>query len=116
MLNYLFYILGALCLAAGTVLILASFYRLGLRGLYFGDHFGFLFKEKVTSFPYDILDSPQYVGTCLAHFGLSFCYRSPTGVLFTLFYMLCYWILNQVEGRKLKIFYPPTKSDSLKSQ
>ena len=119
LLNYPCYFIGGLMVTAGSLLVLASFYRLGLRGLYFGDHFGFFFKEKVSAFPYDKFDSPQYVGTVMLHFGFGFWYRSPTAFLFALLYMLCYSILGRVEEQKLKIFYPEMKQESkseLKSQ
>ena len=86
--NYPCFVIGGVMATIGTLLVLASFYRLGLRGLYFGDHFGFFFKEKVTVFPYDTFDSPQYVGTIMLHFGFGFCYRSPTGFLFAFY--TCY--------------------------
>lgn len=117
--NYPCYLIGGLLFALGSVLVIASFYRLGLRGLYFGDHFGFFFKEKVTAFPYDRFESPQYVGTCMIHVGFGFIYRSPTAFLLAIIYMLKYSILNVFEGRKLKIFYPDnkdTKSSEVKSQ
>ena len=110
-LNYPCYLLGGVLCAAGSILVVASFYRLGLRGLYFGDHFGFFFKEKVTAFPYDILSSPQYVGTCMIHSGFGFLYLSPAAFLIACLYVLCYLILNVVEGAKLKIFYPENKSE-----
>jgi phosphatidylethanolamine N-methyltransferase len=117
--NYPCYLLGGILFALGSVLVVASFYRLGLRGLYFGDHFGFFFKEKVTAFPYDRFESPQYVGTCMIHVGIGFIYRSPTAFLLAVLYMLKYSILNVFEGRKLKIFYPDnkeTRSSEVKSQ
>lgn len=117
--NYPCFVIGGVMATIGTLLVLASFYRLGLRGLYFGDHFGFFFKEKVTAFPYDTFDSPQYVGTIMLHFGFGFCYRSPTGFLFAFLYMLCYSILGRIEEQKLKIFYPSINEDKnseLKSQ
>jgi methylene-fatty-acyl-phospholipid synthase len=117
--NYPCYVLGGLLIAFGTILVLASFYRLGLRGLYFGDHFGFFFKEKVTAFPYDMFSSPQYVGTCMIHYGFGFIYRSPAAFLIATLYTLCYSILNIFEGAKLKIFYPDSsesKSSAVKSQ
>ena len=110
--NFPLFLIGGIMVIVGSLLVLASFYRLGLRGLYFGDHFGFVFNEKITAFPYDTFDSPQYVGTVMLHFGFGFTYRSPTGFLFSFLYMLCYYILNKVEEQKLKIFYPQLKLES----
>ena len=73
--NFPLFLIGGIMVIVGSLLVLASFYRLGLRGLYFGDHFGFVFNEKITAFPYDTFDSPQYVGTVMLHFGFGFTYR-----------------------------------------
>ena len=97
-----------LMMAFGLVLITYSFYRLGLRGMYFGDHFGFLFKEKITKFPYNHFDNPQYVGTSSFFIGYSLFYHSPAGIFITILMNCLYKILNVVEERKLKIFYPET--------
>jgi methylene-fatty-acyl-phospholipid synthase len=93
-------------MAFGLVLLTMSFYRLGMRNMYFGDHFGFLFKERITSFPYNIVDDAQYVGTTFFFMGFSLCYHSPTGVFLTLVINVLYKVLSLVESSKLKEFYP----------
>jgi phosphatidylethanolamine/phosphatidyl-N-methylethanolamine N-methyltransferase len=93
-------------IAYGLLLIAGSFYRLGMRNMYFGDHFGFLFKEKITAFPYNHTKDPQYVGLTLFGIGYSLVHHSPAGIFLTLFVFILYKILNLVEDRKLKIFYP----------
>jgi phosphatidylethanolamine N-methyltransferase len=101
--------LCVISMAFGLVFVAASFYRLGMRGMYFGDHFGFLFKEKITKFPYDYFENPQYVGTTAFFIGYSLFHHSPAGVVLTLLINSLYHVLNIVEERKLKIFYPPSK-------
>lgn len=103
-----------LSMAFGLVLIAFSFYRLGLRNMYFGDHFGFLFKEKITSFPYNYFENPQYVGTTTFYLGFSIAFHSPAGVVITLLVNVLYRILNIVEERKLKVFYPDSNEDCSK--
>ncbi len=93
----------------GLILVVFSFYRLGLRGMYFGDHFGFLFKEKITSFPYNHFPNAQYVGTTWFFVGFSLAFHSLAGIFIALLVYLLYQILNVVESRKLEIFYPPNK-------
>jgi phosphatidylethanolamine N-methyltransferase len=100
--------LSLISMAFGLALVAGSFYRLGMRGMYFGDHFGFLFKEKITQFPYGYFENPQYVGTTAFFIGYSLYCHSPTGVVLTLLINLLYHLLNVVEERKLKIFYPQT--------
>jgi phosphatidylethanolamine N-methyltransferase len=95
----------------GLILVFFSFYRLGLRGMYFGDHFGFLFQQRITEFPYDYFENPQYVGTTTFFIALSIRHGSPAGVLITILLYLFYRILNEVERRKLDIFYPNNKSE-----
>ena len=90
----------------GLTLVFFSFYRLGMRNMYFGDHFGFLFKEKITTFPYNHFENPQYVGTTCFFLGFSLAFKSPAGVFITLVMNILYHVLNIVEEKKLKIFYP----------
>jgi methylene-fatty-acyl-phospholipid synthase len=90
----------------GIILVIFSFYRLGLRGMYFGDHFGFLLKEKIVSFPYNYFPNAQYVGTTWLFIGYAIAFHSPAGLFITLLINILYQILNLVESKKLEIFYP----------
>jgi len=94
----------------GTVLVTMSFYRLGLRGMYFGDHFGFLFKEKITQFPYNYFPNAQYVGTTSMLIGYSLARHSASGIFIAVLVYVLYKILTIVEFRKLKVFYPEKKN------
>lgn len=98
----------------GLILVVFSFYRLGLRGMYFGDHFGFLFKEKITNFPYNYFPNAQYVGTTWSFIGFSLAFHSLCGIFISLFVYFLYQILNVVESRKLEIFYPPANENKIK--
>ena len=93
----------------GLVLVAMSFYRLGLRGMYFGDHFGFLFKEKITQFPYNYFPNAQYVGTTATMIGYSLIKHSAFGIFISMFIYGQYQILWIVENKKLKVFYPSPK-------
>ncbi len=104
--SYVLLTIGYILIIIGLVLVAFSFYRLGLRGMYFGDYFGFLFKEKIVSFPYDILENPQYVGTCCFFTGLSLTHYSPAGLFLTLFINANYTFLNYFEASNLAVFYP----------
>jgi len=110
--NILVFIIGYSLIIFGLFIVALSFYRLGLRGMYFGDYFGFLFKEKIVNFPYDIMENPQYIGTCSFFFGVSMTHLSPAGLVLTLFINLTYQILNHFESRNLAIFYPPNNESS----
>lgn len=102
-------IIGATMIAAASLLIMITFYRMGIRGMYFGDHFGFLFHEKITEFPFSHLDNPQYVGTTTFLIGCAIYYHSPAGAVLAALTYILYCILNVVEGKKLAEFYPSSK-------
>eukprot|EP01094_Clydonella_sp_ATCC50884_P016062 TRINITY_DN26756_c0_g1_i1.p1 TRINITY_DN26756_c0_g1~~TRINITY_DN26756_c0_g1_i1.p1 ORF type:complete len:197 (-),score=16.23 TRINITY_DN26756_c0_g1_i1:280-870(-) len=70
----------------GTTFVLTSFYQLGFTGTYLGDYFGILMSERVTSFPFSVLDNPMYVGATINFLATSIWYGSPAGLL------LCAWI------------------------
>jgi phosphatidylethanolamine N-methyltransferase len=100
-------ILGVVLFLIGAVLVVKSFHRLGLRGMYFGDHFGFLFVEKINTFPYNYFENPQYIGSLICHLGLSLAFRSTHGLILTLFIYLCNkFVFLFYEEKKLKVFYP----------
>ena len=53
----------------GGVLVLGSFYRLGITGTYLGDHFGILLRQRVTEFPFNFCSHPMYEGSTLIFLG-----------------------------------------------
>ncbi len=94
----------------GGVLVLYAFRKLGLRGMYFGDHFGFLMKKRIDSFPYNYMENPQYVGSMMIYIGFSFICRSLTGFLLTGVLIICNQILFRIfEKKRLKEFYKDNK-------
>lgn len=105
-------IFSYLIMAFGLILLAFSFYRLGLRGMYFGDHFGFLFKEKIISFPYNYFPNAQYVGTTAFFIGFSLAYHSLAGIFMSVLIYLLYQILSILESKKLEIFYPPKNKNN----
>lgn len=107
----LVYLISYPMMFVGFSLVVLSFYRLGLRGMYFGDHFGFLFKEKITAFPYNYVANPQYVGTTLLFTGISAANGSPVGLFLTLLVNVLYRVLYIVEGSKLEQFYPSIRAE-----
>lgn len=105
---YLFILacIGSLLIVFGSYLLVSGFRLLGLRGMYFGDHFGYVFPEKIHEFPYNKFSDPQYFGINLIYFGISIAYASPSGIILSLILYLCNQITFQVEKRKLNLFYP----------
>jgi phosphatidylethanolamine/phosphatidyl-N-methylethanolamine N-methyltransferase len=101
---------GLVLVTVGFLLVIITFYRMGMRGMYFGDHFGFFFSEKITSFPFSHLENPQYVGTTCFFFGSAMYYHSPAGAVLTVVTYVLYKVLNVIESKKLEEFYPSSKS------
>lgn len=67
----LWYFVGIVCGAFGAILVLSSFYKLGFFGTYLGDYFGILMSERVTGFPFNLVDHPMYDGSSLLFTGMA---------------------------------------------
>lgn len=83
---------GAALFVSGSVFVLTSMWALGVTGTYLGDYFGILMDKKVTSFPFNVLDAPMYVGSTLNFLGTALWYGRPAGVLLTGLVWICYSI------------------------
>ena len=81
--NEVFIALAYLLIAIGSVFVIASGYRLGFYCSFMGDYFGILLKERVTGFPFNIVEDPMYVGSALVYLGLALMYGSLVGILLT---------------------------------
>jgi methylene-fatty-acyl-phospholipid synthase len=104
--NMISNVVGISILIFGSLLWITSLIKLGLRGSYFGDHFGFLFSKKIESFPFNVLENPQYTGSKIFLLGQSILFRSPTGVFLTLTISLFYSFLFFVfEKKNIKKIY-----------
>ena len=81
--NSFFDAIGYLLLVSGAILVISSGYQLGFFCSFMGDYFGILLDEKVTNFPFNVVDDPMYVGSALIYLGLSFQHASVVGILLT---------------------------------
>jgi len=54
--------------------------------------------ERVTSFPFNVLDNPMYVGSAMSFFGTSFWYGKPIGFLLSIEVSIMYVIAMMLEG------------------
>ena len=90
--NEVFHALGYLLIAIGSSFVIASAYRLGFYCSFMGDYFGILLKERVTGFPFNIVEDPMYVGSALVYLGLALLYGSLIGILLTCCIGLSYGI------------------------
>jgi phosphatidylethanolamine/phosphatidyl-N-methylethanolamine N-methyltransferase len=76
----------------GQILVLSSFYRLGLTGTFLGDYCGILMNEPVRTFPFNVCNHPMYTGSTITFLGLTVYYQSPVGILLTIEIYLVYRI------------------------
>ncbi|NXH48589.1 PEMT methyltransferase, partial [Dicaeum eximium] len=92
------YYSGLAISAVGTLFVISSFLALGFTGTFLGDYFGILMEEKVTSFPFSILDNPMYWGSTAIYLGWSLMHASPAGLLLTAVVAISYTIAVLYEG------------------
>jgi phosphatidylethanolamine N-methyltransferase len=84
-------------LAAGNILVVSSMWALGLTGTYLGDYFGILMNEKVTSFPFNVSDSPMYYGSTMSFLGTAILFGKPAGLLLTVEVLVVYLVALRFE-------------------
>ncbi|XP_037547535.1 phosphatidylethanolamine N-methyltransferase [Nematolebias whitei] len=92
-----FYI-GVALMVLGTVLVVSSFIALGFTGTFLGDYFGLLMKEKVTCFPFSIIENPMYWGSTANYLGLALIGASPAGLVLTVVVFVAYKVAISFEG------------------
>ncbi|KAJ1929769.1 Phosphatidyl-N-methylethanolamine N-methyltransferase [Linderina macrospora] len=91
--------------AAGQTFVLTSTYMLGITGTFLGDYFGILMDERVTGFPFNVLENPMYVGSTMSFLGMSLWRAKPAGVLITAYIWLVYDIALRFEGPFTTMIY-----------
>ncbi|KAM4715367.1 phosphatidylethanolamine N-methyltransferase [Anableps anableps] len=89
---------GISLIVVGTVLVVSSFLALGFTGTFLGDYFGILMDEKVTSFPFNVIENPMYWGSTANYLGLALIGASPVGLLLTAIVALAYKVAIRFEG------------------
>ena len=99
------HIIGYAFLIIGAILVIMAYYRLGIHGIYYADYFGLLMKEKVTVFPYNIVDNPLYIGSTSAFLGMSILHSSPSGLLLTLIVWGMYKLASLMENPMTDLIY-----------
>jgi methylene-fatty-acyl-phospholipid synthase len=93
----LFKLIGFAAFGYGSTLVLSSMYMLGIVGTYLGDHFGFLFDERIVSFPFNVCDNPMYDGSTLCFLGTALFYAKPAGLFATALVYTMYQIVLLLE-------------------
>ncbi|KAJ6562805.1 phospholipid methyltransferase-domain-containing protein [Mycena vulgaris] len=90
---------------AGNFLVAASYYALGFYGTFVGDYFGILQEKRVTSFPFNILANPMYLGAKLCFVGAALWYERPAGLLIALYVHLTYTVALHFESPFTDMIY-----------
>ncbi|TIB93895.1 PEMT-domain-containing protein [Wallemia mellicola] len=90
---------------SGQILVITSMLALGVTGTYLGDYFGILMSHRVTSFPFNVVEDPMYIGSTLCFFGTSIWYRSPAGIAISVFVFIVYQIALRYEGPFTAMIY-----------
>lgn len=85
-------------LVCGWTLVLTSMYRLGIVGTYLGDHFGILFDERITAFPFSTFDHPMYEGATMVFMGTAVVQGSLVGIGLAGLAGIVYTVAGWVEG------------------
>jgi len=89
--------LAAALAVAGQILVVATFYRLGRAGVFFGEQLG-IAVGRCREFPFSLLSHPQYVGTLLTIWGGFLLVRFPHDdwyalpILETIYYLAAMWL------------------------
>ena len=97
--------LAAALIAFGQLLVLSSFYQLGITGTFLGDYVGILMQQPVTAFPFSLFSNPMYVGSTLCFVGSSLWYDSLAGLCLSGWIWLVYAIALQFEGPYTDMIY-----------
>ncbi|XP_056325423.1 phosphatidylethanolamine N-methyltransferase [Danio aesculapii] len=96
--NLQVYYTGAALMAVGSLLVISSFLALGVTGTFLGDYFGILMDQKVTGFPFNVMDNPMYWGSTANYLGLALMNASPIGIVLTAVVALSYKVAIAYEG------------------
>jgi len=89
----------------GQIFVLSSFYKLGITGTFLGDYCGILMDAPVTTFPFNVLNNPMYVGSTLSFVALALYYVSPVGILLAIEVYIVYQIALLFEEPYTKWIY-----------
>ncbi|KAG0237086.1 phospholipid methyltransferase-domain-containing protein [Mortierella sp. GBAus27b] len=101
---------GGTCFVLGVLLNLWTLKSLGVKGMYNGDSFGFLFDAPVLDGPYQYFNDPQYVGTSLSLAGTAIFYQSVIGYVLAVDMYIIFWIsVMFFEGPHMRRIYSQKK-------
>ncbi|KAJ7079626.1 phospholipid methyltransferase-domain-containing protein [Mycena belliarum] len=107
-------VLSWIIFGAGNFLVATSYHALGFYGTFAGDYFGILHEKRVTTFPFNILDNPMYLGAELCFIGAALWYERPAGLLISLYVHLTYAVALHFESPFTDMIYSQLGSSAQK--
>ena len=84
-------ILGAIFMATGMTFVYFSHKKLGFYGTYMGDHFGIYLDGRITSFPFNVVENPMYIGSFLNMLGFGLMMGSVVVVFMSFWALMVYY-------------------------
>ncbi|KAF2076366.1 hypothetical protein CYY_002323 [Polysphondylium violaceum] len=99
----------------GGILVLSAYLRLGITGTYLGDYFGILMKERITGFPFNVMNNPMYNGSVMLFLAHSLAEKSLAGVAITFVVYIVYKIALIFEESFTTYIYETAAANALKS-
>ena len=92
--NFKFSLLGTLLILKGQLLNLYCFYLLKEEGIFFGNQYN---KKLpwITTFPYNVMQNPQYIGVIISIWGMWFNTTDPYTI--SMISSVLYYIGGKVE-------------------
>ncbi|KAI9231666.1 MAG: phospholipid methyltransferase [Podila humilis] len=91
-------LLGYACFAVGNILVLSSFFALGLTCTFLGDNLDILMGARVTSLPFNVNDNPMSNGTALMSLDTALLSKSPAGIFLSSVVYAVYRVALEFEG------------------
>ena len=85
-------VLSVVISAIGSIFVASSMYALGIHGTYLGDHFGIIKSERVTGFPFNVVEHPMYYGSTMVFLGTAIWNYSVVGCLLASWVLFVYMI------------------------
>ncbi|CAH1800184.1 unnamed protein product [Owenia fusiformis] len=100
----------------GLVMVLSTWYQMGYTGILYGDYFDILKNERVTGFPYNVFNDPQYLAFNIVTFGTSVSHGSFIGLLLSIYHVFLMKTIAWLEDPFTSMIYEKrAKQESLKS-
>ena len=85
----------------GQLLNLTVYKKLGMEGVYYGSKFNRKLP-MITSFPYNVMSNPQYVGCVLTQYGTFLFYPYHQMAILTFYSVMCYIVTTEIEKMTVK--------------